>query len=127
MGKVITATDDVKEQISSSGPNGPVLLEQTLYGFLKECLDIKGPIDSLDSIDTAIGLARKIKTAIAEKSSTLVLEDAEFKMLDDSSKKYLSHLIPIAAREFRKFYSALQKQTDSNPLGYQDIELSTKK
>jgi hypothetical protein len=124
MGKVITRLPDVTQVIDT--PKGEMDFQSSFYRFISSAMDLKGPVDSLASVDSAIQVVRKIKAA-EEKASDLVLEDAEFLVLDTAMKKYLPTLIPAVARAVRPFYRALEKQSDANQIGFQDADLAIKK
>jgi hypothetical protein len=101
--------------------------ETGFWEYLLDALNMKGPTDSLERVDIAIGLARKLKEAKAEKAETLTVENDEFKVLDAAMKAYLSTRLPEVAREVRVFYRALEPKSEKNPGGVQDVELAIKK
>lgn len=125
MGKVITATQDVKCGIET--PKGEAIYESSFFEFLIDSMNKKGPVDSLEKIDASIDIVRKLKVAKEEKAATITLENEEFKVIDAAVKAVLPGTYPQLAREIRVFYRALEPKTEKNPDGVQDVDLSSKK
>jgi hypothetical protein len=125
MGKIITATPDVKSEIET--PKGEATYSESFFGFLIDAMNKKGPVDTLERIDISIGIVRQLRKAKEEKAATITLENEEFKILDAAAKACLPGTYPALARELRVFFRALESKTEKNPDGVQDVDLSTKK
>jgi len=125
MGKVITATADVKAEIETA--RGTAIYEQSFWGFLVQAVNAKAPVTDLGAILEGKDLRKLLKSADETKAATLTLEDGQFKLLHGAVKAFTPTLMPSIAMEITDFLQALEDKTDKNPGGAEKVELATKK
>ena len=125
MGRVLTAPVAVKAMIESG--RGEIQFEETFWGFIVSALNAKAPVGSLEQICEAKDVRKLVKAALEEKSATITVEDAQYKLIQNAAKAHASGLPPAIAMEIDSFLYALEDKTETNKGGADKIDLATKK